>query len=102
MGGIRGVPNPIRQVVETQLGWTAGLQDRPLAADHQFDDFPLALPAQKRRCGLAPVATVTMICRTTFWRSGAGCIRDGSRGVRVRVLRGDGHRLSSAEGSSIS
>jgi hypothetical protein len=26
MGGVRGVPNPIRQLVETQLGGTAGVQ----------------------------------------------------------------------------
>jgi hypothetical protein len=43
MGGIRGAPNPIRQVVETQLACTAGVQDRPLGADHQFNNVALAL-----------------------------------------------------------
>jgi hypothetical protein len=49
MGGIRGAPNPIRQLVEAQLGCTAGVQDRRLGAAYQFDQFddiPLALFAE--------------------------------------------------------
>ena len=79
MGGIRGAPNPIRQPVGTQLGCTASAQDLRLDSD-QFDDFPLALFAQTRRRGLVSVAAVTTICRTTSCYSGAGCVRDGSRG----------------------
>jgi hypothetical protein len=55
MGGIRGAPNPIRQLVEAQLGCTAGVQDRRLGAAYQFDDIPLALFAEKRRRGLHPL-----------------------------------------------
>jgi hypothetical protein len=55
MGGIRGEPNPIRQIVETQLACTAGVQARPLGVDHHFDNVALALLVENSRRGLAPV-----------------------------------------------
>jgi hypothetical protein len=40
-------------------------------SDRAFDDFQLALLAEKWRHGLAPVAAATTICRTTFCYPGA-------------------------------